>query len=124
MASALITHISWGRIEVDVDNKKHCFKDCKLWSGNAKEWDWKVTGTHHKPGIQLADIEEFLAQDVDFIVLSRGMQLMLHTCSDTEKLLCEREIEYCIGQTQLVAELYNDLVLKGRNVGGVFHSTC
>ena len=121
---SLITHISWGHIEVKSDDKTYRFKDCKVWSGCAKEWDWTLTGTRHRPGIQPTDIEEILAHDVDFMVLSRGIQLMLHICPETEDLLSSRNIEYYIGQTQLAVELFNSLMRQGRKVGGVFHSTC
>lgn len=121
---SLITNISWGHIEVKSDDQTYRFKDCKLGLGNALEWDWTITGTRHQPGIQPADIEDILADDLDFMVLSRGMQLMLHVCEETEELLNSRNIEYYIGQTQLAVNLFNSLVQKGRKVAGVFHSTC
>lgn len=121
---SLITHISWGDMKVNIDGEIHQFKDCKVWPGGAKEWDWRLTGTRHQPGIQPADIEEILQEGVDFMVLSRGMQLMLHTCPETEQLLNSRGIEYHIGQTQLAVPLFNSLMEQGRKVGGIFHSTC
>ena len=68
--STLITHLSWGRMEITLDGQTLSFKDCKVWPGGAKEWDWSLTGTHHQPGIQLADIEEILAQGVEVNVRS------------------------------------------------------
>ncbi len=56
----LISQISWGRIEITTNAKIYQYKDCKVWSGGAREWDWRLTGTHHQPGIQPADIEEIL----------------------------------------------------------------
>ncbi len=121
---SLITNISWGHIEVKNGDKTYDFKDCKIWLSSAKEWDWTVTGTRHQPGIQSIDIEEILEHDIDFMVLSRGMQLMLHICPETEDLLNSRNIEYYIGQTQLAVNVFNSLVQKGRKVAGIFHSTC
>jgi hypothetical protein len=52
-----ITHLSWGRIEVEGGRT---FKDAKLWPGGVREWDWNETGTRHRPGVQPADVEELL----------------------------------------------------------------
>lgn len=119
-----ISHISWGHMEVAINDKTLTFKDCKVWPNGAKEWDWSLTGTHHQPGIQPADIQEILDQGVDVMVLSRGMQLMLHTCPETEQLLRSRGIEYHIEETNRAAALFNQLAQQGKKVGGVFHSTC
>ncbi len=100
------------------------FKDCKVWPGGAKAWDWGLTGTSHSPGILPGDIEELLERGVDVVVLSRGMQLRLHTAPQTEALLAARGIEYHIEETGRAVELFNELMGQGRNVGGVFHSTC
>jgi len=119
-----ITHISWGRIEVAINDQILIFKDCKVWPGGAKEWDWSLTGTHHRPGIQPADIEEILAQGVEVMVLSRGIELMLHTSPQTEQLLRSKGIDYHIEETKQAAALFNQLTQQGRRVGGIFHSTC
>ncbi|NJN76777.1 MAG: hypothetical protein HC796_12185 [Synechococcaceae cyanobacterium RL_1_2] len=71
-----------------------------------------------------ADIEEILRKGIEIMILTRGMQLMLHTCPETEQLLHQRNIEYHIGQTKLAVALFNDFVQQGKRVGGIFHSTC
>jgi hypothetical protein len=119
-----ITHISWGRMEITINGKTLQFKDCKVWPGGAKEWDWRLAGTHHQPGIQPADIEEVLEKGVEVMVLTRGMELMLHTCPETEQLLRSRGIEYHIEETNKAVHLFNQLMQQGKRVGGVFHSTC
>ena len=86
-------------MEVTIQNKTHQFKDCKIWPGDAKAWDWRITGTHHRPGIQPADIAEILDQDIEVMILSRGMQLMLHTCPETEAMLQSRGVVYHIEET-------------------------
>jgi hypothetical protein len=111
-------------MEVTINNKTQHFKDCKVWSGGAKAWDWSITGTHHQPGIQLADIEEILDQGVEVMILSRGMELMLHTCSETEAILQSCGIAYHIEETRQAVALFNKLVQQGKRVGGIFHSTC
>jgi hypothetical protein len=122
--STLITHLSWGKMEITLPNQSLHFKDCKVWPGGAKEWDWRLTGTHHRPGIQPADIEEILAQGVDVMILSRGMTLMLHTCPETEALLREKGLAYHILETRKAVAKFNELVEAGKRVGGIFHSTC
>jgi hypothetical protein len=119
-----ISHISWGHMEVIANGQIYNFKDCKVWPSGAKEWDWNVTGTRHQPGTQPADMAEILDQDVDVVVLSRGMQLMLHTCPETEALLRSRGIEYHIEEMKEAVALFNKLAGEGRKVGGIFHSTC
>lgn len=119
-----ITHISWGRMEVTTNGRTQTFKDCKVWPGGAKKWDWNKTGTRHRPGTQPADIAEILEKDIDVMVLSRGMNLALHTHPDTEKLLKEKGIEYHIEETNAAVDRFNKLNQQGRRAGGIFHSTC
>jgi hypothetical protein len=99
-------------------------KDFKLWPGGGREWDWTETGTHHVPGIQPADVEELLANGSQAIVLTRGMLLRLHTCSQTMSFLETKGIEVYVAETKKAVQIYNDLVSRGEAVGGLFHSTC
>jgi len=122
--TSLITHISWGHMEVKTNGQTLSFKDCKVWPGGVKKWDWNLTGTRHRPGIQPADIEEILTQGVEVMILSRGMQLMLYTCPETEQILRSRNIEYHIEETKQAVNLFNKLTSEGKKVGGIFHSTC
>ena len=124
MAEMLITDLTWGNMEVSIDGEKQVFKDCKIWPGGAREWRWDETGTHHSPGIQPADIEEILSQDVDVIVLGSGQLGRLGVSIETDDLLRKRGISYHIEKTQKAVTLFNELVRKGKRVGGVFHSTC
>lgn len=111
-------------MEVASNGRVHRFKDCKVWPEGAKAWDWNITGTRHQPGTQPADIEEILDQGVDVMILSQGMQLMLHTCPETEEMLRSRGIEYHIEETTQAVGIFNELTQQGRRVGGIFHSTC
>ena len=124
MTETLITDLSWGDMEVSIAGEKQNFKDCKVWPGGARAWNWGETGTHHSPGIQPADIEEILAQDVDVIVLGRGQLGRLGVSPETEEYLHERGVDYFIEKTKKAVALFNDLVQQGKRVGGVFHSTC
>ena len=75
--SPRITHLSWGRIEVEGGRS---FKDAKLWPGGGRAWDWKETGTRHRPGVQPADVEELLAHGAEVVVLSKGILEALQVC--------------------------------------------
>lgn len=119
-ASPEITHLAWGRIEVDGRQR---FKDAKLFPGGAREWDWRETGTHHLPGIQPADVAELLDHGATAVVLSKGIWERLQVCPETLDLLEARGIAVQVLQTEAAAERYN--ALRGTEaVGGLFHSTC
>ena len=118
--SPRITHISWGRMEVDGLGTG---KDFKLYPGGGRAWDWNETGTRHVPGIQPSDVTELLERDSTVIVLSRGMYLVLETCSETLDLLRARGVAVHVEETRAAVALYNQLA-EWHNVGGLFHSTC
>ena len=120
----LVNHVAWGKMEVAIGDETLNFRDCKVWPGGAMEWDWRLTNTHHQPGTQPRDIDEILKHDIDTMVLTRGVWLMLHTCPESEELLRDRGIEYHIEETKRAVELYNSLTEQGKRVGGIFHSTC
>jgi len=121
---AIITHVSWGNMEIALKGKKLRFKDCKVWPDGAKNWDWRATGTDHETGIQVADIEEILSRDIEIMILTRGMENRLKTCPETEQLLKDKHIEYHIEETSQAVSLFNKLAQQGKRVGGIFHSTC
>jgi len=118
-SSPPITHLKWGQIEVEGQR----YKDAKLFPGGAREWDWRETGTQHRPGIQPADISELLEKGAQVLILSQGMWKRLEVSPQTLEMLKEKGIEVHILQTQLAAKLYNQL-RETTTVGGLFHSTC
>ena len=119
--SPRITHISWGQMSIDGIGPG---KDFKLYPGGGRAWDWNETNTHHIPGIQPADVEELLAQGSEVVVLSRGMELALHTAPETIELLKQRGVPFHVEETNIAVALYNQLAEAGNRVGGLFHSTC
>ena len=121
VSSPRINELSWGRMAIDGVGTG---KDFKLWPGGGREWDWTETGTHHVPGIQPADVDELLVNGSQVIVLTRGMLLRLHTCSQTMRFLETKGIDVYVVETKKAAQIYNDLVSRGEAVGGLFHSTC
>ena len=121
-SSPQITHLSWGHLEVEGQNKS--FKDAKVFPGGARAWDWNETGTRHAPGIQPADVEELLDQGAEEVVLSRGMNERLQVCPETLEMLEERGIPVHTLQTEKAVERFNELSRSKTAVGGLFHSTC
>ena len=119
-----ITEIRWGHIQLRHEGQLQVFKDCKVWPSGAKAWDWALTGTRHRPGIQPADLEELLAHDIEVMILSRGMELVLQTCPDTFSALTAAGIEYRHEETAAGVAVFNELTRAGRRVAGLFHSTC
>ncbi|KAM4682133.1 mth938 domain-containing protein isoform 2-T7 [Amazona ochrocephala] len=88
MSSPEIASLSWGQMKV-----KGCsttYKDCKVWPGGSRTWDWRETGTNHSPGVQPADLEEVVKKGVKTVVIGRGMSealqqiALLSFCSSSE----------------------------------------
>jgi len=118
--SPRISHISWGRMDVDGLGTG---KDFKLYPSGGRAWDWSETGTRHVPGIQPSDVTELLECGSKVVVLTRGMELALQTCPETLQLLKARGIPVHVAETREAVALYNTLA-ENEAVGGLFHSTC
>ena len=118
--SPRISHLSWGRIEVEGHPP---FKDAKIFPGGAREWDWRETGTRHVPGIQPADVQELIEHGASTVVLSKGVWERLQVCPETLEVLSTNEIQVEVLQTEAAVERFNEL-RKNIAVGGLFHSTC
>jgi hypothetical protein len=116
-----ITHLAWGEMEAE-GLTPGC--DMKLWPGGGRAWDWNETGTHHVPGIQVADVEELLGHGARTVILSRGMHLVLRTGPETLDHLRKLGIRVHVLATTEAANVYNELATQGEAVGGLFHSTC
>src|SRR5919112_5233245 len=105
--SPKITHLSWGRLEVE--GQDGTFKDAKLYPGGAREWDWNETGTNHEPGIQFADVEELLERGATTVVLSKGFHERLGVTPETLRTLEHRGVAAHVRQTGEAISLYNEL---------------
>ena len=119
-APRIVAH-RWGEVEVD---GYATFRDVKLFPGGARAWDWNETGTRHEPGVQVADVEELVANGADVVVLSRGVQERLLVGDEVVAALEARGIEVRVLQTDEAVAAYNALVAEGRKVGALIHSTC
>ncbi|XP_061733760.1 mth938 domain-containing protein [Nerophis ophidion] len=122
MASPEISSLSWGHMTV-----KGCssaYKDCKVWPGGSRSWDWRETGTQHHPGVQPADVQEVLDRGVKLLVIGRGMDMALQVPASTLDFVAQQGVDVRVLQTEQAVAEYNKLAGQGAKVGGVFHSTC
>ena len=119
--SPRVTDEGWGFVEVEGVGR---LRDAKLWPGGGRGWDWNETGTHHRPGIQPADLAELLDHDPEVVVLSRGRELRLETTADAVALLDSRSVEARQAETGAAIETYNRLAGEGRRVAALLHTTC
>ncbi|XP_054868154.1 mth938 domain-containing protein isoform X1 [Amphiprion ocellaris] len=122
MSSPQIRSLSWGLMTVEGSSAP--YKDCKVWPGGSRGWDWRETGTDHRPGVQPADLEEVLKKGVDLLVIGRGMSEALQVPSATLDFVQQKGVEVRVLQTEKAVAEYNKLAVQGAKVGGVFHSTC
>ena len=120
--SPKITHLSWGRLEVEGQDGP--FKDATLFPGGARAWDWNETGPNHEPGIQPADIEELLEHGATAVVLARGFYERLQVRRETWRELEERNVTAHVEQTEEAVRIYNELSKADERVGALVHSTC
>jgi hypothetical protein len=121
LRSPKITKISWGRIEVE--GQTNPYKDAKLYPGGSREWDWRETGTEHKPGIQPTDVDELLEKGADVIVLSSGVYGRLKVATETLNSLHDQGIIIEVHKTPKAVQRYNQLA-ETESVGALIHSTC
>lgn len=119
--SPQVTEIAWGKTKVA--GQAGTFKDVKLYSGGAREWDWRETGTDHVPGIQPADVEELLEHGARTVILSKGFDERLQVKPETLQLLAEKGVSVQVLPTGQAVERYNQLA-EDQPVGALIHSTC
>uniref|UniRef100_H2L4U5 Mth938 domain-containing protein n=1 Tax=Oryzias latipes TaxID=8090 RepID=H2L4U5_ORYLA len=124
MSSPEIASLSWGHMKV-----KGCsssYKDCKVWPGGSRAWDWRETGTNlqHHPGVQPADLEEVLKKGAELLIIGRGMNEALQVPPSTLDFVKQKGVDVQVFQTEKAVAEYNKMAAQGAKVGGVFHSTC
>ncbi|KAJ1120073.1 hypothetical protein NDU88_008256 [Pleurodeles waltl] len=89
------------------------YKDCKVWPGGSRTWDWRETGTNHHPGVQPADLEEVVKKGVQTLVIGRGMSEALQVPTSTVEYLKKNGIEVVVLQTEKAVKEYNALAAQG-----------
>ena len=121
LPSPRILDCRWGQVRID---GLGTVKDAKLYPGGARAWDWRETGTRHRPGIQPADVAELVEHGATTIVLSMGVLRMLQVCAETLRELEREGVTVEVLATPEAVELYNRLADREALVGALIHSTC
>lgn len=119
--SPRIQSLAWGKVEIAGGGTP--YKDCKLFPGGSRAWDWRETGTNHTPGIQPADVQELLDRGAKVVILSQGVYGRLQTPASTLQWLREQGVEVHVLPTEEAVAKYNELAAR-RPVGALIHSTC
>ena len=117
-----ITKINWGSIHIEIKNKVLIFKDVKLFPGGGIEWDWKITGTKHDPGIQIMDLKDLVEAGAEKIILGKGFYGRLKVQEDTIDYMKKLNLDYYILNTEDAIRQYNRLRVKYA-VGALIHTT-
>lgn len=117
----------WGEILITTVNNTIKYRDCKLFPGGSSKWDWNLTDTHHKPGIQKEDLidsntEKHLKDSI--VLLSQGRDGVLEITPELIEYLKENNIEYFCDKTDKIIRLYNILVKSNKKVIALIHTTC
>ncbi|MBO0609119.1 MTH938/NDUFAF3 family protein [Myceligenerans salitolerans] len=127
-SSPKVADLGWGVVDVEGVGR---FKDVILYPGGAVGWDWGVTGTRHRPGIQPSDVDQVVAVTgaeatvvgIEVLVLSRGMESRLGVHEDTVRYAESLGMEVHVAPTEDAVALYNE-VAATRAVAALIHSTC
>lgn len=102
------------------------FRHCIVATTGAGVWNWEMTGTHHDPGVQIADVKTAIDFDgaASVVVIGTGMEGKLGVMRETKEYLAGRGIECVVAKTDEAAEKFNAFVGEGKRVCGLFHTTC
>jgi hypothetical protein len=119
-----VSHLEWGKIVIGDGSDSCSYKDCKVFFGGARKWDWNETHTRHDPGIQVGDVQDLIAQGAETFVLSQGMQGVLQITDDVKRYLDEHNLPYEVALTKEAVEIFNTLLSLGKKPAALFHSTC
>lgn len=103
---------------------RRTYRDCKLFPGGSREWDWRLTDTHHHPGIQRADLMDVLKDRTSLVILSTGMDGALAVTPEVEESLKGDGIEYLVARTEEAIRMYKKATSAKKRVVGLFHMTC
>lgn len=133
-----IKAFAWGIFTIeDTQGKEHTFGAkrnergyIRLWPNGFDKWDWRTTKTQHHPGVQPEDFKDLLNDNIEALILSRGVENVLHT--DSAKLVAFiAELKKENTKLQVLELLtpdaiieYNKLIGKGKKVVAVLHATC
>ncbi len=83
------------------------------------DW-WRLEG--HR--LQIPDVRDYLAEDVDAVVIGTGYNGLMRVDSDVVEEFRKRGREVHVADTRRAVEIYNRFVEEGKKVLAFFHLTC
>jgi len=117
MAAPRIDYYDFGVIVIDGKEYRH---DVVITPrGVVPNW-WRIEG--HR--LQLADVRDYLAEDVEAVVIGTGYSGLMRVDPDVVAEFVKRGRQVFIERTSRAVELYNELVSKGKKVIAFLHLTC
>lgn len=121
----VIRYARWGKITVSYRGKSCIYRDAIIWPEGSEEWNWRLSDTHHSPGIQINEIYDLIHEyNCDHIILSQGFENVLKVDPITIEWLDNNSIDYYVLNSLNAIELYNSLTQSNKRVGLLLHSTC
>lgn len=115
--------VEWGKVTHNKTGK--VYKDVIMTGTNASSWDWSVFDTHHRPGIQIAEILYNCLETTKTIILSSGYDDKLQVDPNVLSELKKLKFNVFYLNTSQAVEKYNKLVKQhGDAVIAFIHSTC
>lgn len=119
--SPLVTHCSWGKIEVDGFGQ---FKDVVLVPGEAREWIWEEPNRSHKSANSVELLKSLAETGADVVILTRGVDGVLQVPEETLAYARVNNIDLRVELTPDAIKLYGELVSRDVLVAAAIHTTC
>ena len=117
--------VEWGKVTVRTPRGEQTFRDAIVRDAESWNWDWRVTDTHHEPGVLPKVVEPYLTPSTRFVVLGRGFERKLQVAFDTAEFeAAHGNLSVIVRDTPKAVEAFNSLAREQSGVLGFFHSTC
>lgn len=123
----MIISFKWGEVVTkDKRGTTKVWKDCIITPNGPCEWDWRLDGTRHVPGVTVNALLNL--KNCTHVILSTGIDQKLQITPEVHKLLQSwqtKGISYYITDSNSAVKKYADLIRDPVNrVGILLHSTC
>lgn len=115
-----IERLEWGSVHTSVGT----FRDARLWPGGGRDWDWRETGTHHSPGVQVADLAQLLDHAVEVVVIGCGQRRRLGVTDAARQAVADAGASLEVLESSAAVARHNELVDEDVAVATLVHSTC
>ncbi|MCD6324338.1 MAG: Mth938-like domain-containing protein [Desulfurococcales archaeon] len=117
MGQPLIDGYDFGRLEI---GGEVITQDVVITPQRVVKGWWRLEG--HR--LQIPDVRDFLAEDVDAVVVGTGYDGMMRVDDDVVDAFRRRGREVFVLRSREAVKKYNELVRAGRKVLLLIHLTC